>query len=98
MLRATVAIIVGTMVFSIGFGSVAATTVPVGTAPDTTTNEFIPTEQPLGDCYSMQPPPNCGSEARGGWEQTTLFVVLVVAIAFIAWRVWANIRRVRSDS
>lgn len=60
-----------------------------------TVNEFFPEERPLSDCLSSLPKPNCGSEARGGWAQTAVFVSIVVGLAFIAWRVVAGARRAR---
>ena len=60
---------------------------PPDSAPPVTVNEFFPELRPLGDCVSSLPKPNCGSEARGGWEQTTIAIVLVGGLAFITWRV-----------
>ena len=60
-----------------------------------TINEFYPEERPLSDCLSSLPKPDCGSEARGGWAQTTVFVVIIAALGFIAWRIIASSRRAR---
>lgn len=60
-----------------------------------TVNEFFPEERPLSDCLSSLPKPDCGSEARGGWAQTTVFLAIVIGLAFIAWRVVAASRRAR---
>lgn len=63
-----------------------------------TINEFFPEERSLGDCLSSLPKPDCGSEARGGWAQTTVFVLIIVGLAFIAWRVVASSRRARREA
>ena len=62
-----------------------------------TFNEFLPDARPLGDCLSSLPKPDCGSEARGGWRQTAVFLAIVAGLAFIAWRVVAASRRARRD-
>ena len=62
-----------------------------------TINEFLPEARPLGDCLSSLPKPDCGSEARGGWAQTAVFLAIVLGLAFIAWRVVAGSRRARRD-
>ena len=62
-----------------------------------TVNEFFPEERPLSDCLSSLPKPDCGSEARGGWAQTTVLLVIIGGLAFIAWRVVAGSRRARRD-
>lgn len=72
-----------------------------GTVGDTTrptVNDFFPEERPLSDCFSALPKPNCGSEARGGWPQTTVFLSIVAGLAFIAWRVVAGARRARREA
>jgi hypothetical protein len=63
-----------------------------------TINEFMPQERALSDCLGALPKPNCGSEARGGWAQTTVFVALLGGLAFIAWRIVAASRRARAAS
>lgn len=74
----------------------------VDTSPDDTTptgdtiNEFFPEDRALGDCLSSLPKPGCGSEARGGWRQSLVFVVILAGLAFIAWRIVAQSRKARS--
>jgi len=67
---------------------------PPDTVP-TSENVFLPESQDLTECFSALPQPNCGSEARGGWQQTLLLVVVTVALAFIAWRIIRSSRRRR---
>ena len=60
-----------------------------------TLNEFYPEARPLSDCLSSLPKPDCGSEGRGGWAQTTIFLALIAGLGFIAWRIVAGARRAR---
>ena len=41
------------------------------------------------------PQPNCGTDAKGGWRQALVFAVVVVALAFVAWRITRTVRRNR---
>ncbi len=74
-----------------------STIAPPATPPPVTINEFLPEERGLGDCISALPRPGCGSEARGGWRQTLVFLVIIAGLAFIAWRVVAGARSGRSS-
>lgn len=56
-------------------------------------NPFIPEDQNLSECISALPKPGCGSEARGGWRQTLVFVIMAVALAFVGWRIVRSMRR-----
>lgn len=64
--------------------------------PTVTVNEFLPTDRDLSECLSALPRPGCGSEARGGWRQTAIFVAMLGGLAFIAWRIVASSRRARA--
>ena len=55
-------------------------------------NEFLPTDRDLTECISAMPKPGCGSEARGGWRQTAVFLAVLGGLGFIAWRVIASAR------
>ena len=63
--------------------------------PPPTFNEFYPDQRSLSDCLSSLPKPDCGSEARGGWAQTVVFLSILAGLAFITWRVIASSRRAR---
>ncbi|HSH10996.1 MAG TPA: hypothetical protein VLA10_04350 [Ilumatobacter sp.] len=63
--------------------------------PLDTINEFYPDDRSLGDCLSSLPKPGCGSEARGGWHQSLVFVAILAGLAFIAWRVVVQSRKAR---
>lgn len=58
-----------------------------------TVNDFVPTERDLSECISAVPKPGCGSEARGGWRQTAIFVLVIGGLGFIGWRVVAGARK-----
>lgn len=76
----------------------AVATTPDDDTPRPTFNDFYPDQRPLGDCLNNSIPlPNCGSEARGGWAQTTVFVAIIAGLAFIAWRIVAASRRARAE-
>ena len=60
-----------------------------------TFNEFLPEDQALSDCLSSLPRPGCGSKAQGGWRQTLVFLAIIAAFAFIAWRIVASSRKAR---
>ncbi len=65
---------------------------PPETPPPSTLNVFYPEERALSDCLSAVPKPGCGSEARGGWRQTTIFGLIIGAFAFIIWRIVRSAR------
>jgi len=73
----------------------APTSTPVMSAPaqsDGGENDFLPPDRDLTECVSALPKPGCGSEARGGWRQTAVFLAVLGGLGFIAWRVIAGIR------
>jgi hypothetical protein len=70
------------------------TATPPTDPPVATDNPFIP-QGNLSDCVSAVPQPNCGTSAKGGWRQTLVFGVLVVALAFVGWRITRTVRRNR---
>lgn len=72
------------------------TTTPPATPPPVTFNEFLPEERGLGDCISALPRPGCGSEARGGWRQTLVFLAIIGGLGVIVWRIIAGARSARS--
>jgi hypothetical protein len=64
-------------------------------APPVTVSDFYPEDSNLSDCLGLVERPGCGSEARGGWRQSLVFVVLVGGMALIFWRVAVGVRRNR---
>lgn len=76
-----------------GAGSALAATDPPDPSPPPTYNEYYPAERDLSDCLSALPKPGCGSEARGGFHQNAVFVVLALGLAVIGTRIAIAIRR-----
>lgn len=66
------------------------------TRPSATVNEFLPEDRNLGDCISAIPKPGCGSEARGGWHQTLVFLAILFGLAVIVWRIVASARKAKA--
>ena len=64
-------------------------------SPPTTVDDFLPENQNLGDCLGTLERPGCGSEGRGGWRQTLVFVVMGVGLAIVFGRIAWAVRRTR---
>ena len=78
--------------------SIAAIASPVDdTVPPVTDNEFLPDERNLSDCLGALQRPGCGSEARGGWRQTLVFVIMGVAMVGVFGRVAYGVYRGRKQ-
>lgn len=73
-------------------GPPASEPAPAG-APAVSANPFVPDEANISECISSLPGPDCGSAARGGWRQTALFAVVVVALVAIGARIFVAVRR-----
>ncbi len=56
-------------------------------------NVFIPEAHDISACVSTNELPNCGSKDKGGWHMYLVMLVLVLGVAFIAWRVVRLVRR-----
>ncbi|MEP1122647.1 MAG: hypothetical protein ABJH68_01990 [Ilumatobacter sp.] len=56
-------------------------------APPGTVSEFYPESANLSDCVGLVEKPGCGSDSRGGWRQTLVFVALFAGLGVILWRV-----------
>lgn len=65
--------------------------------PPITVSDFIPEETNLSDCVGLVEKPGCGSEARGGWGQTAVFVALAAGLGIIIWRISVGVRANRRD-
>ena len=81
---------------------IAAITATDDATPDTTPtsdtfNVFFPEERSLSDCLSSLPKPGCGSDARGGWRQSLVLIVILGGLAFIAWRIVSGSRKAKSE-
>jgi hypothetical protein len=63
--------------------------------PPVTANDFLPEERNLSDCVGALERPGCGSEARGGWRQTLVFLVVAAGLALVFGRIAWSARRSR---
>lgn len=57
------------------------------------TNPFIPEDPNIGDCVSSLPRPGCGAEASTSAKTALTFAVLMLAMAFIGWRIARGVRQ-----
>jgi hypothetical protein len=81
------------------------TTLPA-TAPPVTTEEivvdeanpFLPENRDLTDCVGMLQRPGCGSEARGGWHQNAVAIVMITGLLIIFGRVAWGVRRSQKNA
>ena len=69
---------------------------PAPDRPVPTVSDFYPEDNNLSDCLGLVERPGCGSEARGGWRQTAVFVVLAIGMGLIFWRISVGVRRNRA--
>jgi hypothetical protein len=93
------ALIVVTLLFLCSCQQIAATPPQAAEnngVTESTVNEFIPVDRSISDCVSAAPKPGCGSDARGGWRQGVVMILLVLALSFIGWRIITNVRRAPS--
>ncbi len=56
-------------------------------------NPFLPENRDLSDCIGMLQRPGCGSEARGGWHQNVVAIVMVSGLLLVFGRVAWGVRR-----
>ena len=58
----------------------------------TADNQYLPVRDNVSDCIGTVERPDCGSEAKGGWQLALTFGVLVAGMSFIGWRVVRSVR------
>lgn len=58
----------------------------------TTENDFLPQRENVSDCIGAVERPDCGSNAKGGWQMYLTFGVLIAGMSFIGWRVVRSVR------
>jgi hypothetical protein len=66
---------------------------PATTDPSLADNPFIPEDVNLGDCVSSLPRPGCGTEASTSGKTQITFLVLLLGLVFIGWRVARGVRQ-----
>jgi hypothetical protein len=90
---ASVMVVAAVTMLPLNASALADAEPPADQRPVATTNDFLPLERSLSDCISVLPKPGCGSEARGGWAQTAVFLALIGGLGVIASRIVIGIRR-----
>ena len=68
-------------------------TAPPDSRPPISANDFIPDDRDLTSCIGVLERPGCGSESRGGWRQTLVFVALLVGLVVVFSNVARGVRR-----
>lgn len=61
-------------------------------------NPFLPENRDLTDCVGMLQRPGCGSEARGGWHQNAVAIVMVTGLLIVFGRVAWGVRRSQKNA
>ncbi len=61
-------------------------------------NPFLPETQDLTACVGMLERPGCGSEARGGWHQNAVAIVMVSGLLIVFGRVAWGVRRSQKNA
>ena len=56
-------------------------------------NPFLPENRDLTECIGMLQRPGCGSEARGGWHQNAVAIVMIAGLLLVFGRVAWGVRR-----
>ncbi len=56
-------------------------------------NPFLPENRDLTDCIGTLQRPGCGSEARGGWHQNAVAIVMFGGLLVVFGRIAWGIRR-----
>ncbi len=56
-------------------------------------NPFLPENRDLTDCVGMLQQPGCGSEARGGWHQNAVAIVMISGLLLVFGRIAWGVRR-----
>jgi hypothetical protein len=76
----------------------AATAPPADDIEIDEANPFLPENRDLTDCVGMLQRPGCGSEARGGWHQNAVAIVMVTGLLIIFGRVAWGVRRSQKNA
>ncbi len=56
-------------------------------------NPFLPENRDITDCIGTLQRPGCGSEARGGWHQNAVAIVMITGLLIVFGRVAWGVRR-----
>ena len=76
----------------------APATIPINDSPTDEivvdeANPFLPENRDLTECVGMLQRPGCGSEARGGWHQNAVAIVMIAGLLLVFGRIAWGVRR-----
>ena len=74
------------------------TTVPADDIVIDEANPFLPENRNLTECIGMLQRPGCGSEARGGWHQNAVAIVMVAGLLLVFGRIGWGLRRSQKNT
>ncbi len=78
--------------------TVPPTTLPTDEIVVDEANPFLPENRDLTDCVGALERPGCGSEARGGWHQNAVAVVMIGGLIVVFGRIAWGVRRGQSNA
>jgi hypothetical protein len=92
------ALVVGPIAPQAAFAAATDPTAPSTTLPTDEivideANPFLPEDRDLTECIGTLQRPGCGSEARGGWHQNAVAIVMISGLAIVFGRIAWGIRR-----
>jgi hypothetical protein len=73
--------------------TVPSTTLPTDEIVIDEANPFLPENRDLTECIGTLERPGCGSEARGGWHQNAVAIVMISGLLIVFGRIAWGIRR-----
>ena len=98
-----VALLLGPLVPQVARAAAPPTDTTETTAPPTTVagdeivideaNPFLPEDRDLTECIGTLQRPGCGSEARGGWHQNAVAIVMFAGLLVVFGRIAWGVRR-----
>lgn len=94
----TLALVAGPIAPQVASASSTDPTVPPTTLPADEivvdeANPFLPENRDLTDCVGTLERPGCGSEARGGWHQNAVAIVMIGGLMLVFGRIAWSVRR-----
>ncbi len=75
-----------------------STTVPSEEIVVDEANPFLPENRDLTDCIGTLQRPGCGSEARGGWHQNAVAIVMFAGLLVVFGRIAWGVRRSQKNA
>ena len=69
------------------------TTIPTDEIVVDEANPVLPENRDLTECIGMLQRPGCGSDARGGWHQNAVAIVMIAGLLIVFGRIAWGVRR-----